>query len=39
LPHEIDPENITATLENKVLEVTLQDVVPPKKGTGNVKAA
>ncbi|MGA7928548.1 MAG: Hsp20 family protein [Candidatus Sulfotelmatobacter sp.] len=39
LPHEIEPDKITATLENEVLEVTLQKVEPHKKVAGNVKAA
>jgi HSP20 family molecular chaperone IbpA len=39
LPHEIEPDTITATLENEVLEVTLQKVDPHKKNVGNVKAA
>ena len=39
LPHEIDPDKITATLENEVLEVTLQKVEPRKKIAGNVQAA
>ncbi len=39
LPHEIEPDTITATLENEVLEVTLQKVDPHEKNVGNVKAA
>ncbi|MGA7926433.1 MAG: Hsp20/alpha crystallin family protein [Candidatus Sulfotelmatobacter sp.] len=39
LPHEIDPDKITATLENEVLEVTLQKAEPRKKIAGNVRAA
>jgi HSP20 family protein len=39
LPHEIEPDKITAILENEVLEVTLQKVDPHKQHAGNVKAA
>ena len=40
LPHETEPDKITATLENEVLEVTLQKVNPGgKKATVGVKAA
>jgi HSP20 family protein len=39
LPHEIDPENMTATIKNEVLEVTLPKVNPGKKSTVSVKAA
>lgn len=39
LPQEIDPDNITATLEIEVLEVTLHKVDTRKKIAGNVKAA
>lgn len=39
LPHEIDPDNITATIKNEVLEVTLPKISPGKKTTNGVKAA
>lgn len=39
LPHEIDPENITATIKEEVLEITLPKVNPGKKTTVGVKAA
>ncbi len=39
LPHEIDPDNMTATIENGVLEVTLAKVSPGKKLAVRVKAA
>ena len=39
LPHEIDPHNITATIKNEVLEVTLAKVNPGKKVAVGVKAA
>jgi HSP20 family protein len=31
LPHEIDPEKVTATLDHAVLEITLPNVHPSKK--------
>lgn len=39
LPHEIDPDNMTATIKNEVLEVTLAKVNPSKKTAVGVKAA
>jgi HSP20 family molecular chaperone IbpA len=39
LPHEMDPENITATIKNDVLEVSLPAVNPGKKTAVGVKAA
>ena len=39
LPHEIDPDNMTATIKNEVLEVALPKVNPGKKSTVSVKAA
>ena len=39
LPHEIDPEHMTATIKNDVLEVTLPTVNLGKKTTVGVKAA
>jgi HSP20 family molecular chaperone IbpA len=39
LPHEIDPDNITATVKDEVLEVTLPKVNPGKKIAVGVKAA
>jgi HSP20 family molecular chaperone IbpA len=39
LPHEIDPDNLTVTVKNEVLEVTLPKVNPGKKMTAAVKAA
>jgi HSP20 family protein len=39
LPHEIDPGNVTATIKNEVLEVTLAKVSPGKKIAVGVKAA
>ena len=39
LPHEIDPHNMTATIKNEVLEVTLAKVNPGKKIAVGVKAA
>jgi HSP20 family molecular chaperone IbpA len=39
LPHEIDPDNITASIKNEVLEVILPKVNPGKKTTSGVKAA
>ncbi|MGA8621126.1 MAG: Hsp20 family protein [Candidatus Sulfotelmatobacter sp.] len=39
LPHEINPDKITATVENEVLEITLQKLEPYKKVADNVKAA
>ena len=39
LPHEIDPDNMTATIKNEVLEVTLAKVNPGKKIAVGVKAA
>jgi len=39
LPNEIDPHNITATIKNEVLEVTLAKVNPGKKIAVGVKAA
>ena len=39
LPHEIDPDNVTATIKNDELEVTLAKVTPGKKTAVGVKAA
>ena len=39
LPHEIDPDNITATVKDEVLEVILPKVNPGKKIAVGVKAA
>lgn len=39
LPHEIDPDNMTVTIKNGVLEVTLAKVSPGKKTAVGVKAA
>lgn len=39
LPHEIDPDNMTATIKNEVLEVSLAKVNPGKKTAVGVKAA
>jgi len=39
LPHEIDPDNITASIKNEVLEVMLPKVNPAKKTISGVKAA
>jgi HSP20 family protein len=39
LPHEIDPDNMTASIKNEVLEVTLAKVSPGKKIAVGVKAA
>lgn len=39
LPHEIDPDNITTTLKNGVLEVTFPKVDMDKKIAVDVKAA
>jgi HSP20 family molecular chaperone IbpA len=39
LPGEIDPDNITATVKDEVLEVTLPKVNPGKKMTADLKAA
>ena len=39
LPREIDPEHMTATIKNDVLEVTLPTVNLGKKTTVGVKAA
>jgi len=39
LPHEIDPDNMTATIENDVLEVTFLTVNPREKTVVGVKAA
>jgi HSP20 family molecular chaperone IbpA len=39
LPHELNHDKITATLENEVLEITLQKAAPRKKIADNVKAA
>lgn len=39
LPHEIDPDNMTATIKHEVLEVTLAKVSPGKKLAVGVKAA
>jgi HSP20 family molecular chaperone IbpA len=39
LPHEIDPDNMTATMEHEVLEVTLAKANPGKKITVGAKAA
>jgi len=39
LPHEIDPDNVTATIKNEVLEITLPQVNQGKKTTVGVKAA
>jgi len=39
LPHEIDPEKATATLDDAVLEITLPNVHPSKKTPVGVKAA
>jgi HSP20 family molecular chaperone IbpA len=39
LPHEIDPDNMTATIKKEVLEVTLAKVNPSKKTAVGVKAA
>lgn len=39
LPHEIDPDNMTATMEHDVLEVTLAKANPGKKIAVGVKAA
>jgi HSP20 family protein len=39
LPHEIDPDNMTASIKNEVLEVTLAKVSSGKKIAVGVKAA
>jgi HSP20 family protein len=39
LPHEIDPDNITATVKDEVLEVILPKINPGKKIAVGVKAA
>jgi len=39
LPHEIDPDNMKATIENEMLEVTLAKVNLGKKNAAWVKAA
>lgn len=39
LPHEIDPDNMTAAIKNGVLEVSLAKVNPGKKTAVGVKAA
>ena len=39
LPHEVDPNKMTATIKNDVLEVTLAKVNPDKKTAVGVKAA
>ena len=39
LPAEIDPHNMTATIKNEVLEVTLAKVNPGKKNAVGAKAA
>jgi HSP20 family protein len=39
LPQEIEPDKITATLQNDVIEITLQKVDTGKKTTTGVKAA
>lgn len=39
LPHEIDPDKVTATLENEMLEIKLPKVNPGKKGPAAAKAA
>jgi HSP20 family molecular chaperone IbpA len=39
LPHEIDPDNMKATIENEMLEVTLAKVNLGKKNAVSVKAA
>lgn len=39
LPHEIDPDNMTAAIKNGVLEVSLAKVHPGKKIAAGVKAA
>lgn len=39
LPHEIDPEKVTATLNHGVLEITLPNVHPDKKTPVGDKAA
>jgi HSP20 family protein len=39
LPHEIDPEKVTATLDHAVLEITLPNVHSSKKTPVGVKAA
>ena len=38
LPHEIDPDNMTATIKNEVLEVSLAKVNPGKKIAVGVKS-
>ena len=39
LPSEIDPQNMKATIENEVLEVTLVKISPRKKNAVKTKAA
>jgi HSP20 family protein len=39
LPHEIDPEKVTASLDHAVLEITLPIIHPSKKAPVGVKAA
>jgi HSP20 family protein len=39
LPHEIDPEKVTATLDHAALEITLPNVHSSKKTPIGVKAA
>jgi HSP20 family protein len=39
LPHEIDPDNMTAAIKNGVLEVSLAKVNPCKKSAVGVRAA
>lgn len=39
LPHEIDPNNVKATMEHEALEVTLAELNPGKKIAAGVKAA
>ena len=39
LPHEIDPDNMTVSIKNEVLEVTLARVSPGKKNVVGIKAA
>jgi HSP20 family protein len=39
LPHEIDPDNITATFKNEVLEVSLRKVNRGKKAPAGTKVA
>jgi HSP20 family protein len=39
LPHEIDPEKVTASLDRAVLEITLPSIHPNKRAPVGVKAA